>query len=89
MRYLRRLEDDELFAYAQNGAFLHRVADGQPWAYETANYLVSARSGRPLAYRVGDTYFDADLHVPLYQETYRSGPPFRDATEEIVARSVS
>jgi hypothetical protein len=74
MRYLRRLDSRELFAYAQGGQFLHRVADGQAWAYETANYLFSARSGRPLAYRVGDTYFDAERHVPMYQELYRSGP---------------
>ena len=75
MRYLRRLDSNELFAYAQGGNFLHRVADGQPWAYETANYLFSARSGRPLAYRVGDTYFDAERHVPVYTQLYQSGPP--------------
>jgi hypothetical protein len=85
MRYLRRLDSDELFAYAQGGNFLHRVADGHAWAYETANYLFSARSGRPLAYRVGDTYFDVDRHVPVYKELYQSGP-VANATHRALSR---
>jgi hypothetical protein len=72
MRYLRRIDDGALFAYTREGHFFYRAADGELWAYETANYLYSARSGRALAYRVGTEYRDADRHVPLYAEAYRA-----------------
>lgn len=74
MRYLRRVEDGEVFAYASGGRFFRRVADDEVWAYETANYLYSARSGRPLVYRIGNVYHDAERHVARYYESYADVP---------------
>lgn len=74
MRYLRRIDDGRLFAYEQGGRFFHRVADGEVWAYVTANYLYSARSGAALAYRVGTVYYDAEQHRPLYSESFDAAP---------------
>ena len=74
MRCLRRVDDHEVFAHARGGRFFYRAADGELWACETAYYRASARSGTPLAYRVGTVYHDADRHVPMYYEKFENEP---------------
>jgi hypothetical protein len=60
--------NDELFAYAKRGHDFVRASDHMLWAHESDDLLLSARSGCPLARRVGDVFHDVASHVPLYYE---------------------
>jgi hypothetical protein len=67
--WLLRVEDDQPFAYAR-GRDLYRVVDHARWAYlSTDGWLISARSGRPLAYCVDNVFYDAETDFPVYYET--------------------
>jgi hypothetical protein len=66
-RWLFRFEDGARFAYARRREFI-RCADDRPWAYMFQDRLISARSGQCLALRVGEVYYDATSHEPLYYE---------------------
>jgi hypothetical protein len=68
-RYLRRVEDGEPFAYARRGHDFIRVRDDQLWAHESEDLLLSARSGDPLARRMGAIFYQIDTGAPLYYET--------------------
>jgi hypothetical protein len=64
---LFRFEDGSRFAYARRREFI-RYSDGRTWAHEFHDQLISARSGRCLATRVGNVYYDATTHEPLYYD---------------------
>ena len=59
---------DEVFAYAMHGHDFYRVGDNSLWAHESEDLLLSARSGRPLARRTGNVFYDFDSNAPLYYE---------------------
>ena len=80
-RYLLWAGDHRPFAYSNDGHLFLRLGDDKVWAYETANHLYSARSGRPLAYRVVNVYYDADRHVPLYREQADSAVETTDSDD--------
>jgi hypothetical protein len=67
-RCLCRIEDGELFAYAERGNEFVRISDHEVWAVEQDDVLTSARSGEPLAYRRGKVFYGSDGNEPLYYE---------------------
>jgi hypothetical protein len=67
-RCLCRVEDGDVFAYAERGHDFIRASDGELWAVEREDTIVSARSGSVLAHRRGRVYFAADTDEPLYYE---------------------
>jgi hypothetical protein len=60
-------DDGRVFAY-KRGHDLIRAADHSLWAHESGEILLSARSGRPIARRVGKAYVDVETEQPLYYE---------------------
>ena len=74
-RRLRRVEDAAVFAYALRGHDFFRTSDHQPWAHERDGLLLSARSGMPLARRVGDVFYAPDADIPLYYEDHARRAP--------------
>ena len=50
------------------GAGFFRAADRTLWAHEHDGLLLSARSGAPLAHRVGNIFYDLESDRPLYIE---------------------
>ena len=69
MTVLMRLEDQRPFAYTRDRREYRRMADNSAWAHESDGWLVSARSGRPLAMQVGNFYLDATTLSVLYFES--------------------
>jgi hypothetical protein len=69
-RRLCRFDDGQVFAYTR-GHDLIRTADHTLWAHESGDILLSARSGRPIARRVGKAYLDVESNAPLYYELAR------------------
>jgi hypothetical protein len=63
--WLYRCADRSPFAYAHGEEFI-RYVDHARWARLSGDQLLSMRSGARLAYRVGNVYFDAVSHEPLY-----------------------
>ncbi len=68
-RRLRRVIDDEVFAYTLRGHDFYRVRDHELWAHESDGILFSAGWGTQLARRVGDVFYDA-TGAPLYYEIH-------------------
>jgi len=66
MTVLMRLEDRQPFAYSRDEREFRRVGDDTAWARQIDGYLVSVRSGRPLAMQVGNFYLDAETLSLLY-----------------------
>lgn len=62
-----RFDDGTVFAVARRQELI-RCSDGLPWAYMADDRLISVRSGRCLAVRVGSVYYEAESHEPLYYE---------------------
>jgi hypothetical protein len=60
--------DGSAFAYARGHDFI-RVRDHLPWAHLSNEWLLSARSGTPLAYRVGNVFFDVATNTPIYYQS--------------------
>ncbi len=67
-RQLSRSDDDSVFAYARGRTFF-RSRDHAAWAQLSNAQLLSNRSGRCLAYKLGNTFYDPSSHEPLYYET--------------------
>ena len=67
-RCLFRFAIDEVFAFAMRGHDFYRAGDHTLWAHESEDLLLSARSGTPLAHRVGDVFYDVESDFPLYYE---------------------
>ena len=68
-RYLVRIEDEVLIAYADgDGHDFRRVHDNTIWAHESDGTLLSARSGTPIARRSGLIYYDIVNAIPLYYQ---------------------
>ena len=67
-RCLCRFDDGAVFAYAERGHDFRRASDGELWAVERDDALVSVRSGLELAYRRGRVYFAQENGEPLYYE---------------------
>ena len=67
-RRLRRIAETEMFAYAARGTGFFRASDRTLWAHEHDGLLLSARSGAPLAHRVGNIFYDVESDRPLYIE---------------------
>jgi len=68
-RYLCSFEDGQVFAYTTRaGHDFLRVADHSTWAYESDGLLRSARSGTPLARRMGNVFHAITSNMPLYYE---------------------
>ncbi len=57
-----------VFAYMLHGRDFYRSSDHELWAHERDGLLLSARSGAPLARRVGRVFYDFETNVPLYYE---------------------
>lgn len=74
MRYLYRVDDEKLFAYAPGRRDFFRASDDTPWAHESHDWLVAAESGEPIAHRTGDVYYGAVESEPLYRETAEPVP---------------
>jgi len=68
-RYLVRIEDEAVIAYADDGHDFRRVHDDTVWAHDSDGTLLSARSGTPIARRSGSIYYDTVTDIPLYYET--------------------
>ena len=51
-----------------------RASDHELWAHESDDLLISARSGTPLAHRVGDVFYALETDTPLYYEDLGSLP---------------
>jgi len=66
---LMRLQDQQPFAYTHDHREYRRVVDHTPWAHEFDGWLISARSGRPLAMQVGNFYLDSETLSLLYFES--------------------
>ncbi len=67
--WLCRTEDLQPFAYARGRDFFRR-ADHRCWAHlDDDQRLVSSRSGRAIAYRIGHVFYDSDTDAPIYYET--------------------
>ena len=66
MQVLARFEDRQPFAYSRDRREYRRVADDVAWAHEEDGLLRSARSGRPLAFRVGSFYLETETLAVLY-----------------------
>jgi hypothetical protein len=73
-RTLRRINIDEVFAYALRGNDFYRVTDDRLWAHDSDGLLLSARSGTPLAQRHGRIYYDTTTDVPLFYEPASKQP---------------
>jgi hypothetical protein len=69
-RFLLRVNDHEVVAYATGGHDFYRASDDELWAHESDGHLLAARSGTTLARKYGRVYYDANGDVPLY---YQSG----------------
>jgi hypothetical protein len=68
-RYLCSFEDGQVFAYTTRASHeFFRVADHSTWAHESDGLLVSARSGTPLARRMGNVFHAITSNMPLYYE---------------------
>jgi hypothetical protein len=67
-RCLCRFQDGSVFAYAERGHEFIRASDGELWAVERDEELVSARSGQVLANRRGRVYFAMESGEPVYYE---------------------
>jgi hypothetical protein len=68
-RYLCRVEDGKVFAFATpTGHDFFRSFDQTPWAHESGDLLLSARSGAPLARREGSVFRELSSDAPLYYE---------------------
>ena len=63
--WLYRCDDRSPFAYARGHDFI-RNADHTLWAHLRDDQLMSVRSGEELAYRVGNVFYDAVSHEPVY-----------------------
>ena len=66
MQVLARFEDRQPFAYSRDRREYRRVADDVAWAHEEDGLLRSARSGRPLAFRVGNFFLETETLAVLY-----------------------
>ena len=79
-RRLRRIEDDEVFAYAMRGHDFYRATDHLLWAHESDGVLFSARSGTAFARRVGEVFYAIESDIPLYYEDlHAAAVPARSA----------
>lgn len=67
-RSLRRSDSHRTFAYARGHDFI-RHSDQTLWAHLSEGVLLSARSGEPLAYQIGTTFYDYQTRRPLYYES--------------------
>jgi hypothetical protein len=63
--WLCRAGDHSQFAYARVGDF-YRASDHVLWAQLRHGWLVSALSGRRLAFQVGHEFYDAETHQLAY-----------------------
>jgi hypothetical protein len=66
-RWLCKVDDDTAFAYARGHDFI-RGRDHALWAHLSNGWLLSARSGRRLAYQVGHVFYDAASGAAVYYE---------------------
>jgi hypothetical protein len=63
--WLCRSDDRSVFAYARGHDYIRR-SDRTLWAHISDGVLISARSGEPLAYQVGNAFYDYNTRQPLY-----------------------
>ncbi len=63
--WLCRAEDHSRFAYVRVHDF-YRESDHELWARLEGEWLLSVRSGRPLARQFGSVFFDTDTDEPVY-----------------------
>jgi hypothetical protein len=64
-RLLRRFDDHAIFAYAR-GHDLVRRSDDTLWAHLSGDVVLSARSGKPLAYIIDRVLYDAVTRSPAF-----------------------
>ncbi len=62
---LCRFDDGEEFAY-RRGHDYFRMSDHRPWAHQSGDLLLSARSGTPFAREVGKAFHDIESGAPLF-----------------------
>ena len=65
-RYLLRVDDQEVVAYANGGHDFYRASDDALWAHESGDHLLAVRSGATLARKIDSIYYDAESNAPLY-----------------------
>ena len=65
-RYLLRVDDHEVVAYARGGHDFYRASDDALWAHESNGHLLAVRSGATLAREIDHIYYDAESNAPLY-----------------------
>lgn len=66
-RWLCRSDDHSEFAYARGHDYIRR-SDHTLWAHLSHGVLLSARSGKPLAYQLDHTFYDYQTRQPLYYQ---------------------
>jgi len=71
-RRVSQFSANAVFAYGV-GCDIRRAADHSLWAHESEDLLLSARSGRPLARRIGNVFYDIETNAPLYHEDGHGG----------------
>jgi hypothetical protein len=69
VRYLCRVDDNSLHAYASTRRDFHLASDDSLWAHESHGWLLGATTGARFAHRVGSIYYDAQTEAPVYFET--------------------
>jgi hypothetical protein len=69
VRYLCRIGDRKVHAYARTRRDFLLASDDSLWAHESHSWLLAASTGSQIARRVGTTYYDAESGEPLYFET--------------------
>jgi hypothetical protein len=73
MRYLCRVDDRTLHAYARTRRDFFLASDDTLWAHESHDWLLAAASGSRLAHRIGKVFYDVQTETALYYEA--SEPP--------------
>jgi hypothetical protein len=83
-RRLRRVAETAMFAYAARGTGFFRASDRTLWAHEHDGLLLSARSGTPLAHRIGNVFYDFESDRPLYIEDAHAWPGPAESPDGVI-----
>jgi hypothetical protein len=93
-RLVCRFDDHAVFAYAR-GRDLVRRSDDVLWAHVAGDVVFSARSGEPLAYVVGNVFYETATQLPGYyfidteSVCIAGAPPPEDEVHAVSARPAS
>lgn len=81
MRYLYKVDGDQLFAYAPGRRDFFTSGDDRLWAHESHGWLIAAESGQTLAHLTGGVYYGAVDGERLYRVSTEREPQPSDGVE--------